>query len=106
MLCAMLAHSAAFQNNKIKHRAAKNVASKGEPLTCATGLARRSPVSATEELKNATQFTGPLFPIKAPAKAAPEKRAIKPEERLAKNSAYLRARRARWTPHPHTLFPF
>jgi hypothetical protein len=33
--------------------------------------------------------------LQAPVAAAPEKRVIKPEERLAKNSAYLRARRAR-----------
>lgn len=67
------------KNKKIKHRASKSV-------------------SSAEERKNATQLATPLFPVKAAKKAgsaAQGKRVIKPEERLAKNSAYLRARRAR-----------
>merc|ERR1712159_570624 len=59
------------------------------------GKARKpEQVASAEERKNATQLKGPLFPIKAFEPVVQKSRVIKPEERLAKNSQYLRARRA------------
>ena len=59
-------------------------------------VARKRPAAATaDELKNVTQHKGVLFPIKTKESVVQQARAIKPEELLLKNSAYLKARRAR-----------
>merc|ERR1711991_488024 len=56
---------------------------------------RPEPVATEEERKTATQRAGDLFPIQRKQPVSQQKRSIKPEELLAKNSQYLRARRAR-----------
>lgn len=54
-------------------------------------------VASAEEQKNAVQLVGAVAPGPRDPRAAvaQQSRVIKPDERLAKNSAYLRLRRAR-----------
>lgn len=56
---------------------------------------KAEPVASVEERKNAVQLQGPLFPVPFKQPVSNSSRAIRPEELLAKNSQYLRARRAR-----------